>query len=657
MASLAGGAPAAQNPPRLPRKDCFLGMHFDLHPGPGDMTLGRDLTPEMVERFLDRVKPDYVQYDCKGHAGYLGYESKVSRSAGRIVKDSLAIWRAGTERRGVSLFIHFSGVWDSLAVSEHPEWARLDADNKPDGKNTSTFGPYVDFRMIPELLEASARYRLDGAWVDGECWSVQPDYTPIAVAAFREATGFQEAPRSSKDPGWQEFLEFNRERFRRYVAHYVDVLHQKRPGFQIASNWLYSTMVPERPSIPVDFISGDYLGDASISTARMEARYMAQTGKPWDLMAWGFQHSSTGNRGSIYKPAPVLQQEASVVLAQGGGFQAYFVPTRAGYLDGHKIETMGKVADFCRARQKFSHKSEPVPQVGVIFSGRTLYRTSNRLFGGWGALADPARGFIDAFVESGYSVDVLPDWKLDETAAAWPLIVLPDWADAGPAVQASLVRLAENGAGVLIAGAVNAALFVQELGVTLNGDPRRQEAYIDGRDEMGTVNGLWQDVEPVSCEVIENRYPAMNPTRDGVPAATLRKVGKGRMIGLYGPLGQVFAEAHAPEVRRFLGRLAAGLFQPKFRLEAPPVIEAALRSRGGRTYLHLINSSAMQVAPGYAVTDYIPPCGPVRVLFPARPKLVTLLPENRRLPVEAVRGEWAVTLPSIAIHHALGLEM
>jgi hypothetical protein len=295
--------------------------------------------------------------------------------------------------------------------------------------------------------------------------------------------------------------------------------------------------------------------------------------------------------------------------------------------------------------------------VGVIFSGRTLYRTSNRMFGGWGSLADPARGLMDAFVECGYSVDVLPDWKLDEMGSAWPLIVLPDWADVGPAVQASLARLAENGASVLIAGAANAALFVQELGVNLVGDARVQEAYVDGRDEMGTVNGLWQDVEPVSCQLIEKRYPAMDATRDGVPAATIRKVGKGQMIGVYGPLGTVFAEAHAPEVRRFLERLAARLFKPKFRLEAPPVIEAALRTKEGRTYLHLANATAMQVAADYAVADYIPACGPVRVVFPKRPKSVTLLPENRPLPVEAAHGEWAVTLPSIATHQALALDV
>lgn len=141
-------APRPQTPSRLRRSDSFFGIHFDLHPNKTDTTLGRNVSEEMVERFLARVKPDYVQYDCKGHAGYLGYPSKVSRSPA-LVKDSLAIWRRVTARHGVALYIHFSGVWDSLAVEEHPEWARVRPDNGKEDRQTCTFGPYVDERMIP----------------------------------------------------------------------------------------------------------------------------------------------------------------------------------------------------------------------------------------------------------------------------------------------------------------------------------------------------------------------------------------------------------------------------------------------------------------------------------------------------------------------------
>ncbi len=647
--------PAAETRQKLPRKDSFFGIHLDLHPRRDDTALGRDLTEEMVERFLVRVKPDYVQYDCKGHAGYLGYPSKVGPSSPGIVKDSLAIWRKVTERHGVALFIHFSGVFDSAAVAEHPEWARRAPDGKVDDRNTSTFGPYVDQRMIPQLKEAAERYSLDGAWIDGECWSVQPDYSDAAASAFLKATGISKLPRDPKEPGWQEFLEFQRESFRKYVRHYVTELHKFRPNFQIASNWLYTTFVPERPELPVDFISGDYLGNASVSTARLEARYLCQTGKPWDLMAWGFQQGASNAVGHVHKPAVVLQQEASVVLAQGGGFQVYYQPTRAGKIDDRHIEVMGRLAEFCRARQAFCHKSEPVPEIGVLFSGHSLYRTVNKMFGGWGSATNPARGFVDALVECHYSVDVLPDWKLDEVIKAYRLMVVPEWKDIGDAATATLLQYVRDGGKLLVAGAENAKRFAPELGVTLTGNPSDQPSWVAGKEVLGNVRGVWQKVEVQTATVLEQRYPAMDTTRDGTPAATHSRVGKGEIVMVYGPLGSIFAQTHAPEVREFVRRLVKPVFQPRFEIEGPPVVEASLRRKNGRHYLHLNNFAGMQVAGDYSATDFIPPVGPLRVIlrFDRQPQNVTLEPGGRRLTVQRSESGWAIFVPKLEIHSAI----
>ncbi|MDX2149393.1 MAG: alpha-amylase family protein [Bryobacteraceae bacterium] len=644
LAALASLASAVAQKKPLRRSECFLGMHFDLHPNDKDTALGRDVTEEMVEAFLARVKPDYVQYDCKGHVGYLGYPSAVSKPASGIVNDSLALWRKVTAKHGVGLFIHFSGVWDTLAVAEHPEWARITPDGKRDPNNTSVFSPYVDQRMIPQLKEAASRYDLDGVWVDGECWSVQPDYSGAAAKAFGSPL-----PKTPADPRWQEFLEFNRQRFRDYVRHYADEIHRFRPGFQIASNWLYSTYVPERPDLPVDFVSGDFLGNASISSARLEARYLAQIGMPWDLMAWGFQWGRNNAVGNVHKSAVALQQEASVVLAQGGGFQVYYQPTRAGKLDRRLIEVMGKVGDFCRARQAVSHKSDCIPQVGVLFSKRTLYRTTKKMFGGWGAAVNPARGFIDALVESGYSVDVIPDWKLSEIAEGYPLIVVPEWADIGEETRDALVHYVRQGGSTLVAGAANAGLFASLAGVTLRGAPAQANAFIAGEESFGNVTGIWQDIE---AEALEQRYPTFD-ARDGAVAATLSTVGKGRLLLVPGPLGTAFAATHAPEVRRFVARLAARLFTPAYRIQGPPVLESALRRKNGKTLLHLANASAMQVAGDYSTSDYVPPVGPVTVTFAKPPKRAMLLPENRELPVTP---GGSVTIPSIDIHAVLSLD-
>ena len=57
--------PAESALPRPRRSESFFGVHLDLHPNPSDPALGRDVSDEMVEDFLAKVKPDFVQYDCK----------------------------------------------------------------------------------------------------------------------------------------------------------------------------------------------------------------------------------------------------------------------------------------------------------------------------------------------------------------------------------------------------------------------------------------------------------------------------------------------------------------------------------------------------------------------------------------------------------------
>lgn len=643
--------------PRLPRKDSFFGIHLDLHPSDKDTALGRDVTEEMVVRFLDRVKPDYVQYDYKGHVGFIGYPSRVSAAA-PIVKDSLAIWRKVTAARGVALYIHFSGVWDSQAVKEHPEWARIGPDGQPDVNQTSTFGPYVDARMIPQLREAADKYDLDGAWIDGECWATHPDYGEAAARAFRQATGIEKLPKGPADPGWLEFLELNRAQFRRYLKHYLDELHKSHPHFQIASNWLYSTYVPERPELPVDFISGDYLGNACISRARLEARYISQTGKPWDLMAWGFQSARENPVGEIHKSAVQLMQEAAVVLAQGGGFQIYYQPTRAGKIDDRHIEVMGKVADFCRARQSWSHRTETVPEVGVLFSKETLYTRTPRLFGGWGNAVNPARGLVDALVESHYSVDVVPDWKLREVAAQYPCLVVPDWTNIGREARDVLLEYARGGGRLLIVGADNALLFRDALAVRFLGEPSDQRAYVPGGEVFANVRGLWIDVEPAGAFVLETRFPTYDSTRDGKPAATLNACGDGQIAAIYGPVGSVFAATHAPETRRFVARVLGQIFVPSFTIEGPPTVEAVRRRKGGLELLHLGNTTAMQVASDYGAIDFVPPVGPLRlrVRMRRRPRRVTLEPGGRPVEGSWSDGVWTGALERLEVHSILAWE-
>lgn len=89
--ALSIGAAEPGDPPRLRRADSFLGIHFDFHAGEDCTEVGRNTTPAMVENIIQLVKPDYLQIDCKGHAGVSSYPTKVGHPAPGFVGDPLRI--------------------------------------------------------------------------------------------------------------------------------------------------------------------------------------------------------------------------------------------------------------------------------------------------------------------------------------------------------------------------------------------------------------------------------------------------------------------------------------------------------------------------------------------------------------------------------------
>jgi hypothetical protein len=646
---------AMAGPARKSRAASFFGIHLDLHPNPADKELGKDVSAANVDRLLRVVKPDYVQYDCKGHAGWLGYPSKVSKSAPGIVVDSLQIWRERTDVAGVSLFAHFSGVWDSLAIAEHPEWARVKADGSKDDRQTSLWSAYAAARMIPQLLEVSERYKLDGVWVDGDCWQTQPDYSVAAIAGWRRFGMGLDAPRKPEDANWEVWLEYNRQRFRDYVREYTEKLHAARPGFQVASNWLYSTFVPEKPDVGVDFLSGDYLGNASISRARLDARYLGQTGKPWDLMAWGFQIADTKPASHIHKPAVQLQQEAGVVLAQGGGFQIYYQPSRAGRIDDRHIDTMGEVAQFCRERERLCHKSESLSEVAILFSRTSLYRRSNKLFGDWGKHIAACTGLLDALVGCHRSVDVAPDWG----ALNWPVLVIPEWEDIGDGLAREISDKVRKGMKLFLSGAANARKFASLMGWKLVGEAKEEPAWVEGDHLFGVASGLWQKVEPGGGKIVAQRFASYDSSRDAEAAAVRWEFGKGQVVLAPGPIGAAYDLTHSPALRQFVAKCMNELGAPQVSLKdrsAP--VEVVLRRQRQQMVLHLLNHASQQVAANYPVMDFVPALGPqlVSLKMAVEPKRVMWEPEGKALGFEYENGRVVFEVPKVRLHELVVID-
>lgn len=652
--AVSAAVSAADSPPRLKRADSFLGIHFDFHAGPDCTEVGKNTTPAMVENIIDLVHPDYLQIDCKGHRGLTSYPTKVGNPAPGFVGDPLRVWREVTARRGVSLYMHYSGVWDSEAIIKNPAWGVVNADGKTNPNATSFFGPYADQLLIPQLRELAGEYGVDGAWIDGECWASVPDYSPAALAAFREKTGIQNVPRKPGEPHWFEFLEFHREAFRQYLRHYIAEVKRTHPGFQICSNWAYTDHMAERVNAPVDFLSGDYAPEDSVNSARLSARYLVRQGMPWDLMAWSFSRNA-GKNGAFQKSAPQLQREAAVVVALGGGFQAYFKQKRDGSISPEQMPVMAETAAFCRARQALCHHSEPVPQVALLLSTAGHFRSLNGLFN-----RDLGRvsGTLQALLETQQSVEVVGEHMLTGRLAEYPLIVVPEWEYLEPKFRDDLVAYAKNGGNLLLIGAKTAAMFQPELGVTLDQGISQQAHQLRHRGATAALKGPTPRVQlAAGVQAFGELQPATPADSAPSPAATINRLGKGKIAAVWFSLGQTYPGARSEGVRQFTRDLTRELFPaPLVEVTGSAEVDVCVARKNGNLLVNLVNTSGPhQTEP---IIDSIAPLGPLAVIIrqPTKPARVTLEPGSRPLPFDYQDGQIRLTVPKVDLHEVILVE-
>lgn len=646
--------PAAKSPlpKRLKRADSFLGVHFDFHAGPDCKEVGRNTTRGMIETIIELIHPDYLQIDCKGHPGLSSYPTRVGNQAPGIIGDPLRLWREVTAEQGVSLYMHYSGVWDSEAIRQHPDWGVINANGSTNGNAISFFSPYDDRLLIPQLRELAGVYGVNGAWVDGECWASAADYGAPALAAFARATGFQDVPRRPGDPHWYEFLQFNRDAFRRHLRHYVAEVKRTNPAMQICSNWAFTDHMPEAVSAPVDWISGDYSPENSLNSARLSARYIARQGRPWDLMAWSFT-TKPGKGGSNRKSVPQLQREAAAVLALGGGFQAYFTQNRDGSVREAELPVMAEVARFCRERQAVCHRAETVPQIALLYSTAAHYRQINGLFNRDLALL---QGTLQALLESQCAVDVVSEHHLTGRMAAYPLIIVPETDYLEPAFRRELVTYVRKGGRLLLIGPQSAALFPDVLGARLMNAPAKETRYLADAGTVTPTHDRWQAVTLTTARPLGALQSASNVVAGATPAASLQPLGRGVVAATYFSFSRGYLAQNSPDARRFLAGMVHELFpQPLVEVTGSSEVDVVPTRSHGKLAINLLNTAGPHADPNTPIFDTIPAVGPLEVSLRIRKAAarITVVPGGESLPVSYANGVAHVTLPSLTIHSVL----
>ena len=639
-------------PERLRRDESFFGLHFDFHARASDEQVGETLTEAMLDSLLRKVQPDFIQVDCKGHPGIASYPSKVSATVSSFEKNPLKLIREVTARHGVALYVHYSGVIDRYIADQHPEWASLNPEGQPNDRGgLSTYSPYVDKILIPQMKELSEVYDLDGAWIDGECWGLQPDYSEhMRKAWLVKYSG--DLPRPGEE-NYPAFLEFNRLGFLQYLQHYLDEVHAFDPEFQMTSNWSYSSFMPEPVNTPVDYLSGDLTPSNAVYRASFESRCLAPQGKPWDIMAWSFAWGR--ELGNSTKTALQLQQEAAQVLSMGGGFQVYFKQNRDASFQPWTFSIMDEVAEFCRERETFTHKAQPVPQIALLYSNAGYKHISPNVYSPWSGELNPLQGILYALLDGQHSVEILRENHLSGKMAQYPLIVIPEWEYLEPSFKDELVEYAENGGKLLVIGAKAVKLFENELAVNFDGevvDQQRQLGY--GRHLAGLRTNYQLAKAASDTETLGQLYTLMDERfPDEHVFASVNKLGEGMIGAVYADLGNVYLERKTTVYRDFLQGMVRSLFPEQMvEVEGSRKVHVAINQKDDQLLLNLVNTCGDHANEQVYVYDEIPKTGPLQVSIRTekKPVKVTLQPGNQSIDFSYEDGLLRFEIPELHIH-------
>ncbi len=639
------------------RSESYFGLHFDFHASPagaGEAGVGATLKEEELREICELLHPDFLQIDCKGHPGWASYPTSCGNAMPKFAIDPLALWRKVTKEEDVALYMHYSGVIDRKFVREHPEEAVLNADGTRDAEATRTLGHYVDQLLIPQLSELAGKYGVNGAWVDGDCWGSKADFDPETIAAFEKETGISLGGKLPANPGdayYDEYREFCRELFRRYVRHFVDALHEKYPDFQVASNWSYTDHMPEKVSSNVDFISGDLNPWDSFNSARYAGRAIASQGHTWDLMSWNFRSVLAGMPGSVVKHPDQIIQEAAAVIALGGGFQNYITQYPDGSPRMEQIRRMKPLEEFMRAREPFCFRGKLLHQVCLLLSTEDREHESASLYTRNGC--EKIMGLTSLLCDAGHSLEIAEEHTLEGHYDEYPVIVVPElYYGLKPETVKDLLMYAENGGSLLLVGANTAKLFASA------GAPFKAGEKHSGGMEVFTMNG--EDFGTVydaaglafeKGEIIAEK--AANARSEKAPLAAIMPYGKGKIAAAAFDLGtayQNYAEyLHLDLVKELLG----GLYMPLVTVESaegtPEIVDL---EKNGRLMIQIVNANGNHKSTNIATEKNILPCRDVAlaIRLSEKPASLVLQPEGKELPFTYEKGVARVVIGKVPMH-------
>lgn len=612
------------------KNERFFGLHFDFH-AQKDSPVGKRTNAEDIKKYINEIKPDYIQCDCKGHPGITCYPTKVGTSSDNMVADNLKIWIETAHECDIPIYMHYSGVVDAEYAKIHPEHSFNYVKDNNDWRLNILCDEYLKKLMIPQLKELISEYGADGVWVDGDCWPLGTKFTDSGYVTENMKPYVKEGITE------KELDKVLRDKYKVYLKTYVDEIHEFAPDFKIISNWAYTSYMPEKPDINVDFLSGDYYANQVAYGVRYEGRCMAASGKPWDIMSWGFSKGETGDKSEIQ-----LCQEAASVLMLGGGFEVYTAQNKDGSIKQRDITRLKNLGEFVKKR-KFNFGKEMISQIGIFYSAETRYEKGMCYNQSGSTLC--LKGTLNVVLDAGYTADIVMEHQLDEISK-YDVFVVPEWDLMSQRIKQKLIGYAENGGNLVIIGS--------ELTKQMSEECRGLSEEISFlQDNTGSFIKINQIALISGGE--KNMYDNSDLRDESENAAyKIEKKGNGKVIFIPFNLGSMYAETSAYILRNFIDEVLMCVTEKNIEIGNRFADVTLIKDEDG-VILNLLNQNKNIYGSGTVdLYDEITPIEKLEITVKGKYKKAESLTDDN-VKFEISNDKIKIKLDKLSIHSAIKL--
>lgn len=646
-------------------EDCNFGMHFDLHAGEWDKVLGAQLTHENLRTYLEKINPDWIQCDCKGHPGWTSYPTKVGSASPGIVKDALKIHSEVCKELGIKLGVHYSGVIDARACQLHPEWQAIDINGTPCFLGSKGAGitclnsDYADKLMIPQMIEIIDNYDVDGFWIDGDCWGMTLCYCDRCRKDYKEKYGL-DAPKGTDDPHYLTWVAYHRELFEKYVNKYTDAVHKRKPECLVTSNWMLTFGAPVEDRMNMDYISGDLSSNFGLKSAALEGRFIPMRGRDWDLMAWGFILSGFGPH--VQKTKEQLLQECAYINACGGASMIYETPKRDGSFISWHSDIFKEVSDFIRKRGNINRHSSPVPEIALIHSPDDFYKSGRPYVINISAPENKCIiGASELLNKNHYQYSVLLPSMIKDRWQEYKTVIIPESYNFSHEFINGLKDYVGNGGNVIVAGQKASKTFEDILGAEV-GEETDEHIYAQSGESVTLFQTPLSSVSLKGAEVLKYRMYDRNIGTDLTddPLVTVNNYGKGKAVGIYFDLFTKNYDNYFPYNRQFFKDIMDKLDNEFYLsdVQAPDYVHFILNEKEGNLIVNLVNTGSVHSGAETGencIAEYIPSVKSIkfRVKLDKSPKKVILVPSKGKLKYTYSKGYLNVEIKDFEIMESL----